>query len=250
MVLCQSGALPAGYPLEQTLEEEADLSEFGVMVDALGGGDMGREGTCVFVFGELSGEATVFDFTLSDAYLKIVFGGVAEVYVTDILEDLFVVAAGVWSADVVAGVEADAESRDVVAEDDDGVGVLRHLADFGVDGDDEAIGGSDLDQLAKAFDFAVERCAEFGAGDAEGDDSGGFGELAAGGEAFVVGGFLFVARVDVVGDGGEAMVSRAGTDGRFEVFLNLRGRKLLAGLANSDFDVGEFEIRQLGEGIG
>src|SRR5262249_33942426 len=149
-------------------------------------------------------EAAIFDLALADADLKGLLVRVAEVNVIDVFHQLVVASALRGAKDEGTGVERQAEPLDVVAEDHNGVDVLADAADLALQADANAVQRGNIDEATEMLDFLIERRAELRGRNAQGDDLGGLGQAADGGELFVMG--LFLGRdLDVESDNVEPL---------------------------------------------
>src|SRR5690349_1884098 len=121
--------------LQQAFEQQAELAELADVIDAFLLGNVHRQGPVVLELLKLRDQSAVLDFALTDADLQGFLVRVAEVQVIDVLHQLVDAASLIGAVDVMAGIERQAESFHVVAEDRDRVGVFRKTADLTLEAD-------------------------------------------------------------------------------------------------------------------
>ncbi len=198
---------------------------------------------------QLGEQLPIFDQPLTDSDLQFVFAGVPKVDVVNILHQPIDVTAGVGATDVVARIERHPQPFDVVAQDDDRVGILGKTPDLRPDAHQDAFHGCDGHQASKMFDFFVERRAQFGRGHGERDDLCGFGEFATRGELAVV---LLAGGVNLNAVGSYIQTKRisANVDSSVQIGGNLRWFELVELLVQGDFTVRKLQINHALQGIG
>jgi hypothetical protein len=159
----------------------------------------------------------------------------------DILHQLLVIFIPQIAAQVVAGIERETDPWYVIAEVFDGVGVFAEATDLAFDADSDAAGIADLNQSLQMFYFLIEGGAVFPARDGEGDDFGGFGQVANFFESLVERFSLSIDLDAITADLHPVRISHQ-ADGLVEIFDKLGRLNLLASIVEHDFHGDEFEI--------
>lgn len=91
--------------LQQAVEQQAKFSKFVPHIDPFDGAHVDAQGLFISYVLELGDQFAVVDFALADAHLKLVFFGVSQVDMVDVLRQFFVVLVSQRAAQIVAGVE-------------------------------------------------------------------------------------------------------------------------------------------------
>ena len=192
---------------------------------------------------ELRDELAVLDLALTDADLEPLLGRIPQPHVGDVLHHLLIVGPFVRAADVVAGVQRERQTFDVVAEHDRRIGILRHAAGLREQAHDHALPGGQGHHRPQPLDLGVEGRAQLGRADRNGHHFGRLGQLATGGELLVVerlGGL----DVHAVGNRRQPMGLAADPHGAVRIGQDLRGLEVPSRLVDHDLHRRIFEIQQ------
>ena len=147
------------------------------------------------------------------------------------------------TAKVVARIERDAETLDIVAEHNRRIGIFTQPTDLALQADSSTFHRGKINESPQPFDFFIERSSQFAGRQRQRDHFGCLGQLADCAELPIV---IVTSCRDIHSVGDDVLPMRVSAErhGAVKMSLHFRGTHLVAFLVDHDFDAGILQIGQ------